>query len=144
MKKIITNTQKETKKLGENIARMVVEKKAPRIIALEGDLGGGKTTFTRGFAKGLGIKEKILSPTFVLFRKFRIPNSEFIYFFHVDCYRVEHPKEIFKLGFNKILHDERHIIVIEWAEKIEKFLPKKFLKIKFKILGNTKREIVIK
>jgi len=82
MEKFQTKNEKETEKLGKEIGRKILKEKPgkiAKIIALEGDLGGGKTTFLKGFAKGLGIKEKILSPTFILFRKFNIkhPNSKF-------------------------------------------------------------------
>lgn len=69
----------ETKKLGENLAKKILEKgPGPKafVIGLEGELGAGKTTFLQGFAKGLGVKEKILSPTFVIFKKFPIPPEE--------------------------------------------------------------------
>jgi tRNA threonylcarbamoyladenosine biosynthesis protein TsaE len=72
MEKFQTKNEKETEKLGKEIGRKILKEKPgkiAKIIALEGDLGGGKTTFLKGFAKGLGIKEKILSPTFILFRK---------------------------------------------------------------------------
>jgi tRNA threonylcarbamoyladenosine biosynthesis protein TsaE len=147
MKKFLTKSEKETEKLGEKIGKKILEEKldkTPKILALEGDLGGGKTTFLKGFAKGLGIKEKILSPTFILFRKFQIPNSKFQNFYHIDCYRIEKEKEILNLGFREIIKDPKNIVAIEWAEKIKKILPKKILKIKFKILGKKEREILIK
>jgi tRNA threonylcarbamoyladenosine biosynthesis protein TsaE len=147
MKKFLTRSEKGTKKLGEKIGKEILKKKLDKIartLALEGDLGGGKTTFLKGFAKGLGIKEKILSPTFILFRKFQIPNSKFQNFYHIDCYRIEKEREILNLGFKEIIKDPKNIVAIEWADKIKKILPKKILKIKFKILGKKEREILIK
>ncbi len=69
----------ETKNLGERMAKEILKSSLPRavVIGLIGDLGGGKTTFLQGFAKGIGIKEKILSPTFVIMRKFQIPLFDF-------------------------------------------------------------------
>jgi len=112
-------------------------------------LGGGKTTFLQGFAKKLGIKEKILSPTFVIMRKFKIrenscPNScKFVGFYHIDCYRIEKPKEILDLGFREIIQDPQNIMAIEWAEKIKKILPKNTLWINFKFISQAKREITV-
>jgi tRNA threonylcarbamoyladenosine biosynthesis protein TsaE len=147
MKRFLTRSEKGTEKLGEKIGKKILKEKldkTAKILVLEGDLGGGKTTFLKGFAKGLGIKEKILSPTFILFRKFQIPNSKFQNFYHIDCYRIEKPREILNLGFREIIKDPKNIVAIEWADKIKKILPRKALKIKFKILGKKEREILIK
>jgi tRNA threonylcarbamoyladenosine biosynthesis protein TsaE len=147
MEKFQTKSEKETEKLGEEIGKKILKEKlgkVAKVIALEGDLGGGKTTFLKGFAKGLGIKEKILSPTFILIRKFQIPSTKFQNFYHIDCYRIEKIKEILNLGFREIIKDPKNIVAIEWADKIKKILPKKVIKIKFKILGKKEREILIK
>jgi tRNA threonylcarbamoyladenosine biosynthesis protein TsaE len=149
MKKFQTKSKKETENLGKKIGRKILKEKPgkiAKIIALEGDLGGGKTTFLKGFAKGLGIKEKILSPTFILIRKFNIKHrtSNFKHFYHIDCYRIEKEREILNLGFREIIKDPKNIVAIEWADKIKKILPKKVIKIKFKILGKKEREILIK
>jgi tRNA threonylcarbamoyladenosine biosynthesis protein TsaE len=147
MKRFLTKSEKGTEKLGEKIGKKILKEKldkSAKILVLEGDLGGGKTTFLKGFAKGLGIKEKILSPTFILFRKFQIPNSKFQNFYHIDCYRIEKAKEILNLGFKKIIKDPKNIVAVEWAERVKEVLPKKVLKIKFKILGKKEREILIK
>ena len=134
--KYLTTTPRQTKKLGEILAKEVLKtklKKGALIIGLEGDLGGGKTTFLQGFAKGLGIKEKILSPTFVIIKKFRIQNSEFRIqsLYHIDCYRIENPKEILDLGFKEIISNSKNIVTIEWAERIQKILPKETIILKF-------------
>jgi tRNA threonylcarbamoyladenosine biosynthesis protein TsaE len=115
-------------------------------LALEGELGGGKTTFLKGFAKGLGIKEKILSPTFILIKKFNIEHqtSNFKHFYHIDCYRIEKPKEILNLGFNEIIRNSKNIIAIEWADKIKKILPKRVIWIDFRFRNKSEREIKIK
>jgi tRNA threonylcarbamoyladenosine biosynthesis protein TsaE len=147
MKRFLTKSEKGTEKLGEKIGKKILEEKldkTAKILALEGDLGGGKTTFLKGFAKGLGIREKILSPTFILFRKFQIPNSKFQNFYHIDCYRIEKEREILNLDFRKIIKDPKNIVAVEWANKIKKILPRKVLKIKFKILEKKEREILIK
>jgi tRNA threonylcarbamoyladenosine biosynthesis protein TsaE len=149
MKKFLTKNPKETKELGKKIGKRFLKnksKKLAKIITLEGDLGGGKTTFLSGFAKGLGIKEKILSPTFILIRKFNIkhPTSNFEHFYHIDCYRIKKPREILTLGLKEIVNNPKNIVAIEWPERIKEVLPKKVLKIKFKILGKEKREILLK
>src|SRR3989344_6734318 len=107
----ITNSEEETIKLAKDLAKNF----KGRIIALTGPLGAGKTTFVKGFAKGLGIKDNIISPTFVLIRQHRS-------FYHVDLYRVDDFKD---LGLEEILSNKNNIVLIEWAEKIKKILSKK-------------------
>jgi len=136
---IITKSAKETQKVGRFLAEETMKGKRIKgkaiIIALEGDLGGGKTTFVQGFAKGLGIKDKITSPTFVIFKKY-----DFLY--HVDCYRIE-SKDLLELDFNEMINNE-NIVVIEWAERVKKILPKDTLWLKFEYLDKNKRKIIIK
>lgn len=156
--KYLTTAPRQTQKLGEILAQEVKKtklKKRALIFGLEGDLGGGKTTFLQGFAKGLGIKEKILSPTFIILKKFKIPrrrtfgslrgrqNSNFKNFYHIDCYRIKKPREILDLGFKEIISNPQNIITVEWAERIRKILPKKVIIIKFEFLNKTTRKIYL-
>ncbi len=167
---------RETKKIGKKFAREIinpvrdtegkkerqrkqtsnrVRKLPPKrafVVALEGELGGGKTTFLQGFAKGLGIKEKILSPTFVILKRFKISrlirvssaageNLKFKNFYHLDCYRIRKAEEILDLGFKKIVSDPGNIVAIEWANKIKKIIPKNALWLKFEFVDKNKRKI---
>ncbi len=101
--------------------RMLGEKLTPgTIICLSGDLGTGKTVFTKGLAAGLGIKEIVVSPTFTIvqeYREGRIP------LYHFDTYRIEDPDEMYEVGLDEYLYGGG-ICVIEWAENIEEMLPK--------------------
>ena len=140
-------TKKIGKKLADQILKLSPKKKA-FLIALEGDLGGGKTTFLQGLAKGLGIKERILSPTFLILKKFKIekPKSQktkFKYFYHLDCYRIQNPKELLDLGFKKIIDDPQNIVALEWAEKVKKILPLNTFWLKFQFKSKTQRKITI-
>lgn len=139
-KENITSGSIQTKKLGERFAKEILEKKPKKtafVVGLEGELGGGKTTFLQGFAKGLGIKEKILSPTFVIMKKF---NN----FYHIDCYRIEKPKELLDLGFKEITSNPKNIIVIEWADRIRKIMPKDTLWIKFDFIDEKRRRVAFR
>ena len=107
-------------------------------------MGGGKTTFLQGLARGLEIKEKILSPTFVIFKKFTLHKSVFQKFFHIDCYRIQKPDELLKLGFKEIIFSPSNIVAIEWADKIKKILPKNILILKFEFIAKNKRKITLK
>ena len=134
--KYISHSRKETKKFAQYLAK----KMPTNMIALTGELGTGKTTFTQGFAKSLGIKDKIISPTFVLIRQYKIPKSKRI-LFHIDLYRLEDSNQFKNLGLEDIINDLNHIIIIEWAEKIKKLLPKNTLWISFEQISENKRLI---
>ena len=145
MTKILLKNAAATKKFAVQLAKKILNAKRfklnARVVALVGDLGAGKTTFTQGFARGLGIKRRAISPTFLIFRVYRIPHLKFSRvlrpasyiqrFYHVDAYRLHSPKEILALGFKKILADPQNIVIIEWAERIKKILPKNTIFIRF-------------
>ncbi len=137
--KVISSNFLETKNLGKQLARDFLScGKKPIILNLIGDLGAGKTTFVQGFASGLGIKKKILSPTFVILNKFKIKDR---FFYHIDCYRIENIEEIKSLEIEEILKDPQSIILIEWGEKIKKILPTDTIRINFDVLEENKRKI---
>lgn len=126
-KSIISSSALQTKHIAQDLAKTLLETQATkdaRVLALAGELGSGKTTFTQGFAKGLGVKEKILSPTFILLKAFKIQHPSFRAFYHIDCYRLDSPvRELLHLGFKKIIADPRNIVLIEWADRIKPILP---------------------
>ena len=143
---IITKSSKETKKagmaLGQIWGREPLSNKA-LVVALEGDLGSGKTTFIQGLAQGLKVKENILSPTFVIQKDFLLKLKNFKNLYHIDAYRLKNPEELLELGFKDLIGNPENLIVIEWADKIKKILPKEILKIEFENLGEDKRKITI-
>ena len=146
---ILTKNQNKTKKAGENLAKKILKepiRKKALVLALEGDLGGGKTTFLQGFAKGLGVKSRILSPTFVLMKRFPIQkrNSGFKNFYHFDCYRIRDQKDLSSLGFKKIISEPSNIVAIEWAERVKKALPSDSSILKFEFIDETTRKIFLK
>jgi len=118
---------------------------------LEGELGSGKTRFVQGFAKGLGIRQRLTSPTFVLMKKYKLPKGRIFNFqftisnflYHIDCYRLSKPKDLLDLDFKEIVFNPQNIILIEWAEKIRSILPKETIWIKFEIISPRERKIVI-
>ena len=141
----LSQTQKIAKELARDILRNKNNKNA-FVVALEGDLGSGKTAFVQGFAKGLGIKEKILSPTFVILKKYQIPNTKHKIqnFYHIDCYRIQKPKEVLDLGLKEIISNPQNIIAIEWADRVKKILSKGATWIRFGFIDEKTRKIIIK
>lgn len=141
-----TESTEETKKIAVNLAEEI--KKQPLlkhafIIALEGNMGSGKTTFIQGLAKGLKIKESVLSPTFLILKQFPMVLKNYKNFYHIDAYRLKNPEELLELGFKELLNNPENLIVIEWADRIKQLLPKKVFWIEFKNLGKDKRKIFI-
>lgn len=140
MTTITTKNAEETQNAGEMLAR---EMKSGQVICLQGDLGGGKTTFAKGFAKGLGIKQNITSPTFVIMKEYLVNTKNIYKFYHIDCYRIKSSNDIAELGLSDIIKDLHNIVLIEWAERITDILPKNCLHIKFDFIDENTREIRI-
>ena len=118
-----TMSPKETFELGKKIG---LEAKAGEIICLDGDLGVGKTVFTQGFAKGLGIDEAVNSPTFTIvqiYEEGRLP------FYHFDVYRIGDVEEMDEIGYEDYIYGEG-VSLIEWANLIEDILPEHYTEIK--------------
>lgn len=129
--------------LAEEIARSGQKWSHAFVLALTGELGSGKTAFAQGFAKGLGVKESVLSPTFVLMREHPLKNNTFKKFIHIDCYRLEDPKELEMLGWNKLVADPANLMLIEWADRIFNLLPARYLAFLFHHTNETTRTITI-
>ena len=143
---ITTNSAKETQKVARLFARELlksdVDRKNALVIALEGNLGGGKTTFAQGFARGLGIREKVLSPTFVIMRGYNRRMFHFRRFVHMDAYRISGVKELRLLGWQDILQDKNAIVLVEWADRIRRALPKEYIRIQFEFVDEKTRKII--
>lgn len=138
----ITKSARETQKLGEKIGNNL---KSGGLICLYGDLGSGKTTFIQGLAKGLGVKKRVLSPSFILMRQYLKSNTknQKLDFFHIDLYRIQNEKEAETLGLKELWSDPKNVIAIEWPEKIESILLEKRVNIHFEYVGENERKIKI-
>ena len=141
-KEVITNSLQETQAFAEKFAE---ELKPGDIIALSGELGAGKTTVVQGFAKGLGITNRIISPTFIIARSYEIknPNKKLEKFYHIDLYRINSEKDLEGLGMKEILSEKDAVVVIEWPERLGSFMPEKRWEIKIESLGENERKINI-
>lgn len=154
MMEVVTASAKQTQEIArlfaQELSRVPIGRGAC-VVALKGDLGAGKTTFAQGFARALGVKENVLSPTFVLMKIYplgtttydkhntthsrrqmaQIANRLFKHFVHIDCYRLSSSRDLTHLGFKDILKDKDAIILIEWADRIKKLLPRDAIWIQF-------------
>ena len=102
------------------------------VIALQGELGSGKTTFAQAFGKIFGVKENMPSPTFVIMKFYDIDFKGFKKLIHIDAYRIEKEEELLRLGWERILMDPENIILIEWPENVPNLIPESAKKIHFK------------
>ena len=131
--KITTRSEKETIELAQNFES---EKFPNMIICLDGELGSGKTVFTKGIANALGIKESITSPTFTIIKEYdgELP------LYHMDVYRLDGNTDGY--GIEEYF-TKGGVVVIEWSDTIKDILPKEYLHIKFKVTDENKRILVL-
>ena len=129
----VTKDASDTQRIAEVLAGLV----GPGdVLVLAGDLGAGKTALTQGLARGLGVAEQVTSPTFTLIHHYRgeIP------IYHFDVYRLQSDKEFEDLGYEEEFFGEG-ISIVEWADKVYKFLPAGSRIFEFKVLGDDARQI---
>jgi tRNA threonylcarbamoyladenosine biosynthesis protein TsaE len=125
-------------KRGDNCGKLAT------VIALEGDLGSGKTTFVKAAAKALGVQKTVTSPTFVLEKVYKIKqNGGFTHLIHIDAYRLENGAELLALGWKALIEDPRNIIFIEWPERVGEVLSRNIKTIKFRFIDETTRRLKI-
>jgi tRNA threonylcarbamoyladenosine biosynthesis protein TsaE len=137
---ITTKSTEETKKLAEEIAKKI---KAGDVIALYGDLGAGKTTFSRFLSIALGSTSRVQSPTFVIARKYHIKSSEHPIekINHLDLYRLKTQGELQDLDLHHFFGDPTAVTIVEWPEIAEELLPKNSIKIRFSYIDENTRNI---
>jgi tRNA threonylcarbamoyladenosine biosynthesis protein TsaE len=140
MEKFIAKTEKETFTFAK---KLVSKLHGGEVLCLSGDLGAGKTIFTKGLAAGLGITKIITSPTFVLMKVYPVKNSSFKHLIHIDAYRLNHGEELEAIGALDYFGKSDCLTVIEWPERVSEILPKDRIDIKIKILKDNQREIKI-
>ncbi|MCL2248832.1 MAG: tRNA (adenosine(37)-N6)-threonylcarbamoyltransferase complex ATPase subunit type 1 TsaE [Oscillospiraceae bacterium] len=135
IKNVTTNNESETIILGEKLGRLLCP---GAVVALYGDLGAGKTAFTRGLAEGLGIKMAVSSPTFTIVNEYpgKIP------LFHFDMYRLESESELFDIGWDDYL-ERGGVCSVEWSEKVPGAFPPDTIIVRFERLDNDVRQITI-
>ncbi len=136
MFEIHTTSQEETMELGKRLGEKVF---ANSCVVLEGDLGAGKTTLTKGIALGLGIDRIIKSPTYTLIREYRKGRLPL---FHMDMYRIEESGGASEVGLEEYFYADG-VCVVEWAQYIEDELPSTFLKVQIDRVGDDESKRVI-
>ena len=141
-----SHKKEDTQKLGKKIAKEALlqleeSSNGAVVLALSGDLGAGKTTFSQGFLSALKIKGPYTSPTFVVMKKYLAPLLENGAVYHIDAYRIK-AEDILSLGWEEIL-DGKNIVLLEWADRVKEILPKNTLNIHFEWVGEGERRIIL-
>ena len=111
------------------------------ILGLSGDLGSGKTAFTKALAHALGVTEEVLSPTFVIAKFYSLKGARWERLIHVDAYRIEHEDELAPLRWDELIADSRNLIVVEWPELLGKHYPPFAITMKFTFIDTETRKI---
>jgi tRNA threonylcarbamoyladenosine biosynthesis protein TsaE len=137
-KKFITKAAEETENLAKEFSREI---KPGAVIALHGDLGAGKTVFSRGFARGLGITESVSSPTYTIIQEYKLPGGQ--WFYHLDLYRIQDSAAALAFGADEYIQEKTSISLLEWAERIPSLLPPDTIHVRIKHLSENEREITI-
>lgn len=146
MKKILKEKNKE-QIIKEIIKKASLgNKKNATIISLFGDLGAGKTTVTKEIARQLGIKEKVVSPTFVIMKIYKVESnskyySNFKKLIHIDAYRIENAQEFISFNWEEIISNKENLVILEWPEKIKDIIPKNAIKISLSHIDEETRQI---
>ena len=134
MQKFLSKSPQETEQIAEKLSKTL---KGTEVIAMFGGLGAGKTAFTRGLARGLGIDDGVSSPTFALVNEYE---GKFTVY-HFDMYRVSTWDDLYSTGFFDYI--DNGIMIIEWSENIEEFLPENHITIIINHISENEREIII-
>lgn len=136
--KYTTNSVAQTHQIAKQIANLYHNRGG--LITLQGPLGAGKTTFVQAFAKALGIKQHLTSPTFILARQYNIPKTD-ITLHHLDLYRLDSSIDLRALDLEELLSDPTNLILIEWPEKILNLNQLPHLEITISLQNPTSRQI---
>ncbi len=124
---MVTTSAQETKNVGKKIADSLTlsagrGERGAQVLCIYGNLGAGKTTLVQGIAEGLGITSRLLSPTFIIVRRYQIPKqNRFLY--HIDLYRVKDVREMNALALHEMMSESGSVVIIEWAERLGDNVP---------------------
>ena len=135
---IISRSEAETESAGSRLARSLGK---GSVVLLWGDLGAGKTVFSRGFARGLGVTEVVSSPTYTIVQEYELPEGGRLY--HLDLYRISGVDSALAFGVDEFLDDPRGIALVEWPGRIEGILSQNAVHVRLEHLADRERRITI-
>lgn len=137
-KEFITSSEEETENIGKSLAMSLSKGDS---VLLRGNLGAGKTVFSRGFARGLGITEPVSSPTYTIVQEYELPDGGRLY--HLDLYRISGVNAALAFGVDEFLDDPQGISLIEWPDRIDGILPGNAICVEIEHLSDSERRLTI-
>lgn len=139
--KHISKSLEETRAVAKEFLSTLEQGGKAVIVALQGDLGAGKTAFTQAVGAELGVGENMQSPTFVIMKVYEIDLRGFKHLIHIDAYRLEKSEELLHLGWGEIMQEPENLIFIEWPENVASIIPADAKKISLEFVDETTRTI---
>ncbi|MFH1472864.1 MAG: tRNA (adenosine(37)-N6)-threonylcarbamoyltransferase complex ATPase subunit type 1 TsaE [bacterium] len=137
----ISRSQAETRAIAEKFLNTLNHRGKASVVALQGDLGAGKTSFAQAIGLHLGIKESMQSPTFVIMKVYKINFKNFKKLIHIDAYRLEKEKELLHLGWEEMIREPENLILIEWPENVKGIIPSEAKLINLEFVDENTRKI---
>lgn len=137
----ISRSIQETSKIAEEFLNTLKQGNKATVVALQGDLGAGKTAFAQEIGKILEVEENMHSPTFVIEKIYKINFKNFKKLVHVDAYRLEKESELLHLGWEELIREPENLVLIEWPENVPGIIPKNARRVSFKFIDENTREI---
>ena len=139
--KVTSQSLADTRAAADTLLARLTPREEATIVALQGDLGAGKTAFTQEVGKILNIRENIHSPTFVIEKIYDIDYHGFQKLIHIDAYRIEKEAELVNLGWHEITKDPKNLIFIEWPELVPNLIPQDAVRVSLEFVSETVRHI---
>jgi tRNA threonylcarbamoyladenosine biosynthesis protein TsaE len=148
MEEITTRSPEETQALAARLVTALAAEQGLRgtstIVALQGDLGAGKTVFVKGVAKALGVEEMVTSPTYVIEKVYRLPPGHpWKHLIHIDAYRLEGAEELHTIGWDEAATDPGNLIMVEWPEQVGRAMPDRAYWVEFAQVDEHTRRITV-
>ncbi len=141
--KHLSKSLNETQKIAEDFLNTLEKGDSGTVVALQGDLGAGKTAFSQAIGEILQVREVMQSPTFVIEKIYEINFKGFTHLIHIDAYRLDKKEELLHLGWEEIISRPENLILIEWPERVKEIIPERANQINFNFVDETTREINI-
>lgn len=136
MPKFTTKSHEDIRRVAQEFLKKLTPDTKATVVALKGDLGSGKTTFTQALGQCLGVRENMHSPTFVILKIYRIEHKGFKNLIHIDAYRLEKEDELSSLGWEDFLKEPENLVLVEWPENVKGLIPDDARKISFEHGGD--------
>jgi len=137
----LSKSLEETREIARDFLHTLETGDAATVVALQGDLGSGKTAFTQAAGRELGINESMQSPTFVIMKVYEVEFGGFKKLIHIDAYRLERDEELLHLGWEEIINEPENLVFIEWPENVSSIIPSDAKRINLQFINETTREI---